>query len=93
MLGPSTDIPALLERRHFNLVATRSPACGPASARPGSAGRAAGRANAGHGPPGSSPWMDPVEPEPEVAMLNRYAGRAGSGRWAVTGTGTLSRRD
>ena len=30
-------------------------------------------------PPGSSQWMDPVEPELEAAMLNRYAGRAGPG--------------
>src|SRR3954452_4082878 len=30
-------------------------------------------------PPGSSQWMDPVEPKLEAAMLNRYAGRAGSG--------------
>ena len=44
-------------------------------------------------PASSSPWMDPLEPELEVAMLNRYAGRAGSGRWADTGTGTMSRRD
>jgi hypothetical protein len=28
--------------------------------------------------PGSSQWMDPVEPELEAAMLNRYAGRGGS---------------
>jgi hypothetical protein len=26
--------------------------------------------------PGSSPWMEPLEPELEAAMLNRYAGRA-----------------
>src|SRR5215213_3639481 len=30
-------------------------------------------------PPASSQWMDPVEPELEAAVLNRYAGRAGSG--------------
>src|SRR3954453_6172582 len=29
--------------------------------------------------PVSSQWMEPVEPELEAAMLNRYAGRAGSG--------------
>src|SRR4051812_6083568 len=28
---------------------------------------------------GSSQWMEPLEPELEAAMLNRYAGRAGSG--------------
>jgi hypothetical protein len=26
-------------------------------------------------PPGSSQWMDPLEPEPEATVLNRYAGR------------------
>src|SRR5215213_1218237 len=30
-------------------------------------------------PPGSSQWMEPVEPELEAAMLNHYAGRAGPG--------------
>jgi len=28
--------------------------------------------------PGSSQWMDAIEPELEAAMLNRYAGRGGS---------------
>jgi hypothetical protein len=28
-------------------------------------------------PPGSSQWMDPVEPELEATVLNRYAGRGG----------------
>ena len=31
--------------------------------------------------PGSSQWMDPLEPEMEAAMLNRCAGREGSGGW------------
>jgi hypothetical protein len=44
-------------------------------------------------PPGSSQRMEPVEPEPEAALPDRYAGKAGSGRWADTGTGTMSRRD